>query len=498
MDNKEHFEEKIKSLRENHNVELKESRDLPKSFWETYSSFSNTDGGLVVLGIQENKEGDNTIIGINNTNKVLSNLWDNLSNTNKVNYRTIQNEDVRVRECEGKKIIMIKVPEAPITKKPIYINNKLDNTYIRSNDGDRVATKDEIACFLRNANPISDSLSIDHFTLDDLDMYSVISFKERVAIRYPSKGYMEMSIDKFLTEIGACTKNRDTGEIQLKRGTLLFLGKYNSIKELYPHYHLDYFNKKGSNIRWIDRVSDDDPHELEMNIYNFFNIVFEKLQNILLDSFALQESQERASNFGFDASLREALVNCLAHADYDQSYPSIKIEVLDGLFIFKNPGQLLISKDQFAAGGDSRPRNVIIMKLFRLIGFSERQGFGGPQIFKSAIDNLYRCPELETNINYTELKIWNVDLADSYPDLGSNEKNILKLIIKENVVTFNEIIQNVKLSEYYTRLALESLENKKFIDKIGKGRATRYHLNKNRQEFITQLQMVVDILKQNI
>lgn len=498
MDNEEAFEKKIKSLRENHHIELKESRDLPKSFWETYSSFSNTEGGLVILGVKEKKDGDNIILGINNTTKVINDLWNNLSNTSKVNFRTIQNKDIEVKDCEGKKIIIITIPEAPVIKKPIFINDKLDNTYIRTNDGDRVATKDEIACFLRNANPTSDSLSIDNFTLDDLDMYSVISFKERVSVRYPSKGYMEMSIDKFLLEIGACTTNRDTGKTKIKRGTLLFLGKYNSIKELYPHYHLDYFNKKGSNIRWIDRVSDDDPHKLEMNIYNFFNIVFEKLQNILLDSFSLHDSQERVSNFGFDASLREALVNCLAHADYDQSYPSIKIEVLDGLFIFKNPGQLLISKDKFAIGGDSRPRNEVIMKLFRLIGFSERQGFGGPQIFKSAIDNSYRCPELETNINYTELKIWNVDLADSYPDLGVNEKNILKLIIKENVVTFNKIIQTVKLSEYYTRLALESLENKKFINKIGKGRATKYCLNQNRQEFITQLQMVVDILKKNI
>lgn len=36
----------IKTLKEKHVFELKKATNaLPKSFWETYSSFSNTEGG---------------------------------------------------------------------------------------------------------------------------------------------------------------------------------------------------------------------------------------------------------------------------------------------------------------------------------------------------------------------------------------------------------------------------------------------------------------------
>ena len=488
----------FKSVKENYQIEIKESSNsLPHNFWDTYSSFSNTAGGKIILGIKESYP-ENIIVGVNNPNKIVAEIWNNISNPQKTSYNSLLPNSVEIIKIDNKDIIIVSVEEAPTIKKPVFINGKIENTYIRSGDGDRKASIDDIKSFLRNSNPISDTLTIDNFTLNDLDTYSVLSFKEKLAIRYPEKKYMEMDIPNFLVNIGACSRNRKTNDILIKRGTLLFLGKYNSIKEIYPHFHLDYFNRKGSSARWIDRVSDDEPHQLEMNIYNFFNIVNEKLQSSIMETFSLQSSQERTPNSGMDSSIREALINCLAHADYDQTYPSIKIELLDGLFIFKNPGQLLIPKKQFVIGGDSRPRNEIIMKLFRLIGFSERQGFGGPQIYKAASENSFRCPELETNVQFTELKIWSVDLADSYPDLSNREKDVLKYIIKSKIVTFNDITSNVNISEYYARNALDNLEKKHLIDKYGKGRATKYCLNQNSPEFITQLQMTLDTLKKSM
>lgn len=39
------------------NMEYKgASNDLPKSLWETYSSFANTIGGTIVLGIREHRK----------------------------------------------------------------------------------------------------------------------------------------------------------------------------------------------------------------------------------------------------------------------------------------------------------------------------------------------------------------------------------------------------------------------------------------------------------
>ncbi|MBR3188298.1 MAG: hypothetical protein IKF59_09700 [Lachnospiraceae bacterium] len=55
--------------------------------------------------------------------------------------------------------------EAADNQKPVYLNDKLENTWIRTGDGDRKATKEELAAFLRNAQPALDTIYADRFTL---------------------------------------------------------------------------------------------------------------------------------------------------------------------------------------------------------------------------------------------------------------------------------------------------------------------------------------------
>ena len=438
-------------------------------------------------------------MGVGNPEKTLTSLWDQLSNSNKVSYKNVDNQDVNTYIIDGKTVIIVYVKEAAESMKPVFIGGKLENSWIRTGDGDRKTTRDELSALIRNAQPNQDSLSADNFTIDDLDLDSIITFKERVSKRFPKRKFIEMENSEFLTEIGACYKDRHTGELKIRRGILLFLGKCNSIKELFPHYHLDFFNRRGNNPRWSDRVSDDEPSDYEMNIYNFYNIVYEKIKNLLQESFALDSGQLRIPLSEFDETIREGLVNCLAHADYVQGYPSVKIDVYDGWFSFINPGKMLVSPQQFLMGGDSRPRNEIIMKMFRLLGASERQGFGGPLIYKTAIQHDFRRPEIITDIEHTELKVWNIDLADSYPDLLGEEKDILRFIVKSSQAQSVNMIKNkLNISEYRVRKVIEKLEDKHLIRKIGNGPSTKYIVGIESVELLTQLQIMMDVLKKRV
>lgn len=485
-------------VHEKYFIELKKANELPNSFWESYSSFCNTSGGFIILGVAEG-ETQNEITGVGNVEKTMIALWNQLSNNNKVSYRTVDNQDVNTYRIDGKDIIIVYVKEAVESMKPVHIGGKLENSWIRTGDGDRRATKEELAAFMRNAQPGQDGLAADSFTLEDLDLDSVITYKERVSRRFPKKHYMEMNHQAFLSEIGACFTDRNTGEWKIKRGTLLFLGKVNSIKEIFPHFHLDYFNRRGNNPRWADRVSDDEPSDYEMNLYNFYHIVYEKIKGLLQESFMLDSIQQRVPLSDFDETIRECLVNCLAHADYVQGYPSTKIDVYDGWFCFTNPGKMLISTQQFFLGGDSRPRNETIMKLFRLLGASERQGFGGPMIYKSAIKNDFKRPEVTTNLERTELKVWNIDLADSYSELSTDEKSLLRYIMKSGQAqSVNEMKAALHMTEYRVRKGVQILEDKKLIGKIGNGPSTKYTIGMESVEFLTQIQVAMETLKRQM
>lgn len=47
---------------------------------------------------------------------------------------------------------------------------------------------------------------------------------------------------------------------------------------------------------------------------------------------------------------------------------------------------MLISEAEYVCGGVSKVRNEILMKCFRLLGLSERQGMGGKEILKAAMN----------------------------------------------------------------------------------------------------------------
>lgn len=270
---------------------------------------------------------------------------------------------------------------------------------------------------IRNSATTSfDSRVMKGYCLDDLDKSTLAEFKGKVSAVFPDNGYEDMGFEEFLIKTGFYGRIGTGSEYYPNAGCILLFGKYNAIKEVVPSYFLDYINYQGTTERWADRLSTDLPNSREMNIFNFYNMVYLKLEALDLSKFQLGDDMVR-----FDPSLkpalREALVNTLSHADYTIPRGSVKILAYDDRYVFQNPGCMLIKPEDFFVGGKSELRNEIIMKCFRMLHLSERQGMGGSRIFKVTSDNKVRAPQIDTSLMTTELTIWRVDIAE-YPDLG--------------------------------------------------------------------------------
>lgn len=495
---------KINQNHESYDFEVKEAlHNLPKNTWETYSAFANTSGGILLFGIKENKVTKEFIIeGVNDPDKLIKDFVTTAQNRNKVSINLVQNEDIEIFDLNEKQVVVIYIREASIRQKPVYINgiDSYQHVYIRKYEGDCRATQEEYRRFVRNTQDNVDEELLNYFTVDDLDNESILLFKNIVDSRNKKKNYLGMDNVNFLKEMGIFQIDRnDKRKLKLTLAGLLFLGKFDAIRQRLPHFHLEYLNKKcAANIRWKDRVSTGDLEYENLNLFKFYFIVLEKLKLTIEDPFELEDGCVRKTTNELEVALREALANTLIHADYLDAETNITIEVHYLYYSFLNPGTMRVSKEQFFSGGKSSPRNNILISYFRRMGASERAGSGGKEISDVVLKNSFRYPELKTDIDKTYLKIWCASLENSYSEYDSCTRDILLYIQKNKIVKFSDIRDHVgNVSDYQIRKSLALIINKDLVYVEGVGKATKYYWKMTTLEKVATAQFLSNILLKN-
>ena len=151
----------ISTYKENNQLEVKKATGgLPNSIWETYSAFANTNGGYILLGVDENSDKTLNIIGLPNPEKLIADFWNTINNPQKVSFNILSDRHVQIIEIDGKKIISIEVPRADRALKPIYLNEKpFTETYRRNGEGDYRCNREMVQAMIRdNGNKTQDML----------------------------------------------------------------------------------------------------------------------------------------------------------------------------------------------------------------------------------------------------------------------------------------------------------------------------------------------------
>ncbi|MFK4568138.1 RNA-binding domain-containing protein [Enterococcus sp. UD-01] len=483
------------------NIEYKTSNKcLPKDFWESYSAFANTKGGKIYLGISEPLRGSYEIVGLQDAHKIETDLWNLLSDKNKVSHNLLSSDDVVIKTINDKDIIIVSVPEAQYDQKPVYINNRKDCCYIRTNDGDRKATEEQFKYMVVNSQNDIDSEILNGYDLDDLNMKDVHLYKNEIAEKIGDESILEKSDKDFLISLGALKKDRldSSKPYKLTVGGLLFFGKYNSIRDRFPKFQLDYFRKRSSlDTDWLDRISVGDMSYPDLNIFSFYKLTFGKLLAGIKERFELNEDFTRSS-FQLDLStaIREALINSLMHAYYDSDQP-IKITEYDDYYEFFNPGNMRITKSEFIHGGTSIIRNSTISVLFRRAGYAEKAGSGGPRIFDTITKHKLKLPEIISSDSSTTLRIWKTDILGSLKnhDLTEKDQKLLEFLIKNHRISKSTAMKSLEFTEYQFKITINNLLEKNIIRKIGVGRSTEYILDHSNEMAIYSNKKLIKMLE---
>lgn len=491
---------KLLEIKEDSNIELKKAKNqVPKSFWETYSAFANTDGGIVIFGVDEKSR---EVTGVSDAYKLRDDLFNNINNPNKVSNNIISNEDIKIIKLKNElEIIIIEIPEAPYNLKPIYLNSNPREAYERLGDGDRKLSSEKYKALVVGSKKETDNELLKNYSIDDLDEESLEMYRDELYEQSNNKKYKDIGFREMLIELGAIRKDRQgENKYMLTTGGLLFFGKYTAITDRFPGFQLDYFEKGSSlDTDWVDRVSTGDMEYPDLNIYKFFKIILEKLNLTIKDTFILEEESKSRLPYKSDlfTSVREALVNAIMHSYYDSDKP-IKITAYKDYYEFVNPGKMRVTVEEFIHGGTSDIRNHTISSIMRRIGYSEKAGSGGPRIFDVAAKYKLKLPEVIRDQYSTTLRIWKVDLEKIIEKYPTPQKEILLFLIKNQSITRREAEKNLSIENYQFRVAINILLEEGMIDICGKGRSTRYVLKTGSSEFSYSMKRLLRLVEDDL
>lgn len=390
--------ELLTTYKENSLLEVKSARGgLPNSLWESYSAFANSEGGVIVLGVKENtKDGSLYVEGLDDVHKMLKDFWNMVNNRQKVSCNILTDSMAIPDKLEGKNVIVIRVPRAERTSRPVYVgSDPRTGTYRRNFEGDYHCSIDEVSLMIRDSALVTD----DNKLLTDLDVSvfcpdTVKSYRNIFKLIRQNHLWNKEDDAMFLRRIGAVREDKDTGKFHPTVAGLLMFGFEYEITAVFPNYFLDYQENRTNGIyaRWTDRITSQSG-DWSGNVFDFLLRVIPKLQADLKVPFMFK-GNHLDEDTPLHKTVREATVNMLANADFYGRRGVVVQKGADG-FRFANPGSMRVSLTEAIQDSASDPRNGVMMKMLAMVKYGERAGSGLQGIFKTW-QSVYHCaPKLE-------------------------------------------------------------------------------------------------------
>ena len=335
--------------------------------------------------------------GLDDVHKTLKDFWNTVNNRQKVSCNILTDSMVYTDSLEGKNIVVIRVPRAERTSRPVYVGaDPRSGTYRRNFEGDYHCSREEVALMIRDSALVTD----DNTLLTDLDtsvfcQETVKSYRNIFKLVRPNHLWNREDDTMFLRRIGAVREDKETGKFHPTLAGLLMFGYEYEISAVLPTYFLDYQENRTNGIyaRWSDCLTSQSG-DWSGNVFDFILKVIPKLQADLKVPFKFK-GNFRDEDTPLHKTVREATVNMLANADFYGRRGIVVRKSAEG-FLFANPGGMRVSLNEVLRDSASDPRNGVMMKMLAMVQYGERAGSGLQGIFKTWETVYHSSPRLET------------------------------------------------------------------------------------------------------
>lgn len=409
------------------NLKNAEDGKVPKSIYETICSFLNKEGGIIILGIEDN----GNITGI--PDAAISSLITTISTT--VNNLSTINPLVSVSpfsyNYNGKNLVIIKLPVSS------QVHCYKDEVYDRNDEADIKISDDTLLneIYFRKRQVFTEGQIYEHLGLDDLNLLLFDKAKSLIRNSNPSHSWLEMAPLEILKSSSLYRKDFRTGEEGFTLASALIFGKDETIQSLLPAYKVEAMVRKENLDRWDDRVNP----PLRTNLIDTYLALMAFTRKHLEDRFFIDEQGQRISLR--ENIFRELVGNVIVHREYTNA----------------NPNRASFTGALDIQNFSPFAKNPNIRKFFTAFGWTDEIGSGVRNIakFLAEYTNGAVLIFIEDSIFKTEIPLLQRDLSpfanslSGVLNIDNNKENIAESLTK---IPLSDDVEGVEQSEVICNL----------------------------------------------
>jgi ATP-dependent DNA helicase RecG len=371
--------QELTALDESHRIEAKHARQIDRSVMETVCAFANEPGlggGYLLLGVRRDAQdlfnNAYSVEGIDDPDKLQSDLASQCASV----FNRPLRPRVSVETLNGKTVVVVYVPEAAPTEKPVFLQNLglPRGAYRRIGSTDQEGTEDDlVALYAGHQLDTFDAAVLPDADMDDIDPAALGDYRQLRRAINPDAEELGWSDEDLLRALG-CAK-RDDGRLKPTVAGIVLFGTAPALRRCFPMMRIDYIRVPGR--QWVEDPDHRfDTLEIRAPLLTAIRRATNTVRDELIQSFALPEgalAREDEPTLPLRV-IREATVNAVMHRSY-RIHGAIQIIRYANRLEIRNPGHSIKAEEQLGEPG-SETRNPRIAAVLHEVNIAETKGSG--------------------------------------------------------------------------------------------------------------------------